>query len=322
MPGFDGKRGCEGCVEDVRRIRELTHYLGYEPVTLEPLLNERATRSRVIALLSTIASSEYGIKKEDIFFLYLTCHGRTFGGGIDSRPDCLFGELETPSGSSASVNMFLLHDQPILNTEIWEPFLQWALRSDGESPRIFTVVDACHAGLGLDYVAAYLDRIVSDIISLILRLIGSVQVKGGRASATVTELNRLKGDLENIQAMPVPAQLNALKSVSRALQSLISEKGLRVVHFGAARDELTALGGVHGSLFSRRLRQLYLNGGYEMNYKKFFEDLCGLVPLRHTPVFSVFPNSTQLAEDHFALKEEVFQIQPCIEQCIPNPKSH
>ena len=162
FPGFDGRRGCEGCATDVKKMRELTHYLGYEPVTLEPLLNERATRARVLTMLGNLATPEYGMKKEDIFLLSLTCHGRTLGGGPDHTVDRIF--------DGSAINMFLLHDAPIFGQELWEPLLQWAFRGS-DLPRVFTIVDACHAGLGIDLIPAYADRFVDQLSAMLLRLI-------------------------------------------------------------------------------------------------------------------------------------------------------
>ena len=296
FPGFDGRRGCEGCATDVKKMRELTHYLGYEPVTLEPLINERATRARVLAMLEAIADPAFGITKDDIFFLYISCHGRSLGDAGGPTSASLFGD-----SSGMAINMFLLHDRPLFNFELWSPLIRWAKSEN--TPRVFTVIDSCHAGLGTGLITVFDQLLVEFLTAMVIRLTTS-----GPPDTRPT-LSNSQALIQNLGTGLSKETTNQVAKILEAFRSLY--EGIHVVHFGAVRDELTAAGGdvERGSPFTRRFRQLFLNGGDMMGYDDFFTALKDLTPARHTPVKELVPiGDGHLGAEHSMSCQTVFQI--------------
>ena len=328
LPGFDGRAGCEGAHKDIRRIYEVTHYLGYELVTSVPLLDERATWASVIHAIRLAASELTG--PQDILFIYFTCHGQTFGQApipIPKAPTGLAG-LQNCSNSSYFVNAFLLYDRPIFNFEILE-----ALTDAQNGSRVFTMIDACHAGLGTGLIATVGDaagRTIAASKGRIKKHVGYIQSLDWNGIDTPSQnrietpeqllLNSLLGIKGTIRSeikileckqliQSVLGQLTKLgplqfvkKEVHRQLSTMPTEietlyrsgddgdLKCHITHFGAARDVHQALGSFSGSLFTRMFLELWRNGGGQnMCYHDFMDALRKLIPDVHSPDFEVYP---------------------------------
>jgi hypothetical protein len=321
MPGFDGRSGCEGCGKDVRRMSTLTHYLGLEGVTEKPLLNERATRANVLAALTTL--SQPGILSPgDFVFLYISSHGRTHGEAPKTRSNSAIGN---------SVNSFLVWDRPLFNFEILERLIQIPV-----GVRIFSMIDACHAGLG---TAMELD--LGSFASLsakeTVKRIQSNPVLRERAAQTqlFKDISVLGFPYDAPPSTSAPAadpgSTAGLKATNRKLLNLLASNiagianripaatvGPEIVHYGAARDEARAYGDENGSLFSNLFHAFYNQSGNELNYHRFFLELEAVVPGRHPPTLEYIPIDPNQetrpnlipppAKDHFGSRQHPLQL--------------
>lgn len=293
LPGFDSRRGCEGCRADVEKMDRLAHYLGYERVTAKPLLDAEATRARLLAALEMVADSSSPIQPGDIFLFYLSCHGQTLGDGPTRRQN-------SPVGNA--VNIFLLHDRPVTNFDLRFALLKLVDRG----VRVVTVIDACHAGLGSNLVGAgakpptgFLGLVNETARAADERLIAAFGLQISRLpSGTVVSPTVLSKRLDEQKAM-----------FSKLHSSKVAGSGKKsgLAHFGAVRDEGRALGGEDGSLFTRLFYSLFVNGGDGLRYRQFAEEVEVRMPPQHPPVFE--PSDAQdFGADCFLEKETVLQI--------------
>lgn len=287
LPGFDGRSGCEGCQRDVELLLGLTHYLGYAGATARPLLNEKATRANVLNALTLLADSSV-LRPGDIVFLFFSCHGRRHGPGPVNQTGALVG---------SSINSLLLWNGPLFNFEILERIVRFP-----SGVRVFTLLDACHSGIGsnlaVDNFLREASRVAQERFDQYLqsRAPGAAP---GPAAALTTPVG-LTSIVQKIWDDPKrdspPPQL---------------------CHFGAARDSLTALGGSQGSLFTRTFYDTLTGGGDSLSYPDFFREIQTRLPARHSPVMEVLPyrdtESTgpgpiPIPKGHFASTQPVLRI--------------
>ena len=325
LPGFDGRAGCEGTGADIRRIHELSHYLGYELVTVSPLIDERATWANVIQALRVAAGELRSAK--DILFIYFTCHGQTFGQAPIPRSVAKTSISDT-EGSMASryfVSAFLLYDRPIYNFEILE-----ALTGAGKEGRVFTMIDACHAGLGtglIDATGEAAGRLVTSTNAEI-----KMRIKGLQRLSNSPGFESVKSELTSYDQLLLNSLLGPkgplLVALTFQIQSTNSQVfginldtlrfgqlDCHITHFGAARDIHQAQGGRGGSLFTRMFLNLWRNGdGHGMSYDRFMTTLKERLPDTQPPDYEWFsPNnndhsSSAPPQDHFAQMQTVLSI--------------
>jgi hypothetical protein len=310
MPWFDGKRGCEGCERDVELMLGLTHYLGYEGATPKPLINEQATRANVLSALSMLADPGV-MKPGDILFLFFSCHGRTYGEGPTVQRSAMVGSV---------INAVMLWNGPLYNFEIKERLL--ALPA---GVRVFTVFDCCHAGFGSALEAdgsefaklaqkATVDRFLSTANQRPAWQ-GSINILGGGQGG---------GAAAQPQGNPpgnAPAPARPAKGFAKVLDEFVNDLPAAsipaFVHYGAARDQATALGDPKGSLFTRMFYRTIAESVDTLNYVSFFKDLRFRLPARHTPVLETIPRLSDSSDGteiivpppgHFSLTQNVLQI--------------
>jgi hypothetical protein len=291
MPWFDGKRGCEGCARDVELMLGLTHYLGYEGATPKPLINEQATRANVLSALSMLADPGV-MKPGDILFLFFSCHGRTYGEGPTIQRSAMVGSV---------INAVMLWNGPLYNFEIKERLL--ALPA---GVRVFTVFDCCHAGFG-----SALEVDGSEF--------AKQAEKAARERLLVTASQRANwmtspaGVPPSKGPPPTPKAGTFVDSGISFLPGSIPA----FVHYGAARDQATALGDPKGSLFTRMFYRTIAESADTLNYVSFFKDLRFRLPARHTPILETVPLLTGNSDGteiivpppgHFSLTQNVLQI--------------
>lgn len=291
LPGFNGRAGCEGVPKDLELMERLTHYIGYERVTAQPLLNAEANRAKVLAALAQLAHPDSGVQAGDIVFVYFSCHGQTFGEG----PTKIAG---SPVGNA--INVLLLHDRPLVNIELYPYLFPLLLRG----VRVVTMFDSCHAGFGSNLsgteqvnsafavFAPLIQEAVTAVTPLLLNLPGIV----------LPTLLLPGVNLTPATANLIPSQL--LQSLARSPRmqifstpKAISTRAPGIAHFGAARDEGRAQGGPEGSLFTRVFYRLFLAGGNELTYPKMAAELEHLLTRRPPAFETVRPANTRRGED-------------------------
>jgi hypothetical protein len=312
FPGYDGRRGCEGTARDIERMHGLTHYLGYEPLTPKPLMDARATRAGVLAALSTLGTPGF-LQPNDIVLLYFTCHGRSVGEGKLKNPSRFIGNR---------INYVMLHDRPLFNFELIERLLRIPPKV-----RVFTMVDACHAGLGSNLEV---DR-SSFLLEAKQHVVETLQSRATKDAVFRSRYVRAMDSSEVVilergsaAPNPTPASFTFLEFYQRllTLYSGHPEWVHQVAHFGAARDEAKARGGPEGSLFTRLFYDLLVESGHSYTYHRFFNELRERVPLLHPPVAEYLGKNSKPAgqvealddemippsEGHFAAREHVLEI--------------
>ena len=279
FPGFNSRNGCEGCRKDVERMEGLAHYLGYENIVGHPLLNERATTSAVINALEMVAAPSSPIQNGDIFLLYMSSHGVRIGDGEARIQDSLVGN---------SINIFLLHNRPLVNFDLLTCLI--ALQRRGV--RVVTIIDACHAGLGTNLASVAGEARYAEQ----RRHLSAVA-----ATSFQVAFERLRpgSPLPTSLPLSVDRLLDLNKQLTQSLSSRAVTSGARgshpmilaagISHLGAVRDELTAMGGVNGSLFTRKLFTLFCQGGDQLTISQFRDELAARMPLRFQPVVENWP---------------------------------
>lgn len=313
FPGYDGRRGCEGVARDIERMHGLSHYLGYEPLSPKPLVDERATRAGVLAALSTLGTPGF-LQTNDIVFLYFTCHGRTVAEGRLKNPSQYVGNR---------INYLLLRDRPLFNFELIERLLRLP-----PGVRVFTLVDACHAGAGSN-LAVDTGLFLQESKNFLFESLESRTQKDARFKSRYQQaMGSPVVVIQGVGTTPSPAPSSATLTFSEYLDRVLklysgpSALTHQVAHFGAARDESKARGGPTGSLFTRLFYDLLVESGHTFTYHTFFNELRGRVPMAHPPVAEYFGAESSKGlraksnEDeilpplptHFAHREQVLQI--------------
>jgi hypothetical protein len=255
------------------------------------LINEQATRANVLSALSMLADPGV-MKPGDILFLFFSCHGRTYGEGPTIQRSAMVGSV---------INAVMLWNGPLYNFEIKERLL--ALPA---GVRVFTVFDCCHAGFG-----SALEVDGSEF--------AKQAEKAARERLLVTASQRTNwmtspaGVPPSKGPPPTPKAGTFVDSGISFLPGSIPA----FVHYGAARDQATALGDPKGSLFTRMFYRTIAESADTLNYVSFFKDLRFRLPARHTPILETVPLLTGNSDGteiivpppgHFSLTQNVLQI--------------
>jgi hypothetical protein len=280
-PGFDGRAGAWGCERDVEMIDRISHYCGFESVLGRPLINEKATRARVLAALESAADPSSGLSEGDIFLLYFSCHGETLGEGPVTN-------ISSPVGNA--INQFLLYDRPILNIDLLPRLTAMVLRG----LRVVTIFDCCHAGLGTN-------------LSL-----PELEWTGEAINHAGTQLSRLGIAIPEVQRTPSNAQLRIdWQPVAAATAGFVFSRRTTsdLWHIGAARDFSKALGGEDGSLFTRTFNRLFKDGGNAMTYNEFADALLAVLPPRREPAVEPwYDTSGSVPAGHFSRTHRILEL--------------
>jgi hypothetical protein len=296
-PGFDGRAGAWGCERDVEMIDRISHYCGFESVLGRPLINEKATRARVLAALESAADPSSGLSEGDIFLLYFSCHGETLGEGPVTN-------ISSPVGNA--INQFLLYDRPILNIDLLPRLTAMVLRG----LRVVTIFDCCHAGMGTNLSVPELESIGATI-NFLIEYLGRLGIALPIQITSVPTPQLLLAAIANLQPTLRTQILNVLGDRLAA-----APKTPALFHMGAARDFGKALGGENGSLFTRTLTRLFKDGGNALTYAEFGNALSEMLPPKRQPAIELWdtglghlaPGTSRTSSDHFAFTARVFEL--------------
>ncbi len=277
FPGFDSRRGCEGCRRDVDKMESLGHYLGFDRVTAKHLLNAEATRSRLLGVLEIAADASSPLQPDDLFLLYLSCHGHTLGEGPVKKVGSLVGN---------NINLFLLHDHPIVNLDLQDALLRIALL---KKVRVVTIIDACHAGLGTN-LAVEGQNLSAHLVGIANEAFRESAARLAKWFGQPFEVPRPgildnPGELSRKRSNQVALVLNAQIQLLQKGNARVQRPTPGIAHFGAVRDRGVAQGGERGSLFTDTFVRAFTSGASELTYREFANHLANVMPRRQVPVF-------------------------------------
>lgn len=242
-PKAPGIHSLSGPVNDVAALRnELIERWGVRSENMVVLLNETASRHRILAELDALASRT---RRGDIAFFYYSGHGTSAHAlGNELKLDLSTGAI-LPADIEETDNADRLFDQLIIGLRDIRPLLA---KMDRNGVRVLVLFDACYSGDSAKSIGDLTARSADSLINSLA------------APAALTSFNQALGEADK-KGEDWPYQ-----NVVYISASARNEQAWDISDVSAMHDRLTVDGKAHGAFTNAVL--LGLRGAADTNHDK------------------------------------------------------
>lgn len=251
-----------GCENDARDMHNIALSQGFDA---QLLLGQEVTSTAVIKAIGDAATN---LDDKGIFLLTYSGHGST-----------ILDDINGDEFNDSQDETLVLYDRNLIDDEL---YALWKRFKPGA--RIFFISDSCHSGTQAELSVGEAD------------VSGEAESSGeGDDDGFFTPKKHVLDENGDTRLIRSPTGVEQANHVGRneekydAIRYVLTEKTkvtveASVIQFGACQDKQNALDGVHNGLFTSKLRVVWADGGFQGNYKQFFEAIRALVmPFNQEP---------------------------------------